>query len=1374
MKLNEFNKLLIIILAFILIFALSACSNNDDEKLVISSIEDVSNIEVVYGTSSDDVINKLDSTVAIEVSNGDKETPEISWSAPEDYQATTPGTYLFSGVFTTVHELNGTVEAEVTVLTDEAEAIIQEVENAIAVLPADITLEDEADVISARDAYNSLSPEQQAMVENGAILEAAVTKITELNIGLSEIAITELGNPADITLEDEADVIAARDLVEKTFDLGAAEADIINLEQLIAAEKKITELRDALGELETAVQDAETAIRALPLAENITLADREDVASARILVQTAYDSGAVETDISNLWKLEDAELKIEEIENQTAAAEVDNKITLLPTPAELTMSDKVDVETIRNSYESLTDIQKGLVTNLTVLESAEAVYAVAATAAEVETNADKVDVRFITISNTITQDVNISTNRSGNLTLNGDYLIDANLVVDAANLTFTNKLEVSGEITIEDVSANSWYEEASGNTLNVNDAASITFSGSPAVVTFNASATVTGGENIKTAIINNNRVQLDNNPQEIDSAVSSYDAYVDEFSTITIAENSTQNASIQSVSAPVRVTYKAFDQYGIEITNNLGSNSIEVNVTINGTGITPDSTDPGEVVINGADLIKGEPVTVELTAKDADNNETATATFNYNFTDNPAVKTIDITSNVELIKNDCYDYNGDRSDIYTSNGKTYIVLPLIATDQYGNELTITDSDLEITAGSNLEYTTLKYDENSETYTDVTDNIEAVAVHAAGDTDINLSIGVSSTSKYYNPDINPQPADIAVAVKAARTADSYTLDSTELFMTPYVEKTINIKVVDQYGVPFSTSNDSITVTSLDRDAAMIAPGNYIDGSKSLDSHDNDTGALAPNAVMIANADSTSIGETINVDSDEHGNTSIIVYAISSTTIEFSMNDANGTEVKKSVAVNVTDTLNLSSVGIVGIDSNGREMDLKNLYFSDRRYNGDSDIQELKAVGYDSNGNKVTLNGDDIHRWDIISLKDANGIELFDYLQGDYIPRSLDKENNGHTQVDFSRLEFYEPELKYVFGLNTDGPYTIEARVVTNTGISGTITLDYDMHTPTALAGTVEFYSDEDRTVKITEPLEINSETARNIGVDQYGESIYGRKIYLSGIDQYGNEFRDYNTTDLVVDGTSSDKQLVSFAGQEQGLPDSLGGSSFILVPHKVGNARVSIFYTEDGIEKIRPIDVKVSSTATAEITSPLSGAVLSGPQTISGSATGDVAEWNLRAVLPDDNSYFSVASGSNPIVNGDFITDFDTTTILNRDYNLTLTVIDSIGLVFTDDVSIAVSNPLTVTSIWGNLFVTFNEEMDITTFTEDNIIFTDSDTGTATLNNISSNSSYTASLSLSTSPTAGATIEVSGVTDSEGNPLSSTITYQFDGTDWNEQ
>ncbi|MFP4662546.1 MAG: Ig-like domain-containing protein, partial [Halanaerobiales bacterium] len=442
MKPNIFKKkLLIIALAFILIFALAACSsNNDNDKLVISSIEDVANIEVAYGTSSDEAISNLDPTVTIELSNGDKETPDISWSAPEDYQATTPGTYMFSGVFTTVDELNGTVEAEVTVLTDKTGITIQEVENAIAALPADITLEDEADVISARDAYNSLSPEQQAMVENAAILESAVTKITELNIELSEIAITELGNPADITLEDEADVIAARDLVEKTFDLGAAEADITNLEQLIAAEKKITELRDGLGELETAVQDAETAIRALPLAENITLADREEVASARILVQTAYDSGAVETDISNLWKLEDAELKIEEIENQTAAAEIDNKITLLPTPAELTMSDKVDIETIRNSYESLTDTQKGLVTNLSVLESAEAVYAVASTAAEVETNADKADVRFITISTTITQDVNISTNKDGDLTLNGDYLIDANLVVDAANLTFTNKL----------------------------------------------------------------------------------------------------------------------------------------------------------------------------------------------------------------------------------------------------------------------------------------------------------------------------------------------------------------------------------------------------------------------------------------------------------------------------------------------------------------------------------------------------------------------------------------------------------------------------------------------------------------------------------------------------------------------------------------------------------------------------------------------------------------------------------------------------------------------------------------------------------------------------------------------------------------------
>jgi len=77
--------------------------------------------------------------------------------------------------------------------------------------------------------------------------------------------------------------------------------------------------------------------------------------------------------VTNLAVLEAAEARIAQLEADLAAANaVIAQIAALEPVDELTLDDKAAVEAARAAYEALTDDQKALVTNLAVLEAAEA------------------------------------------------------------------------------------------------------------------------------------------------------------------------------------------------------------------------------------------------------------------------------------------------------------------------------------------------------------------------------------------------------------------------------------------------------------------------------------------------------------------------------------------------------------------------------------------------------------------------------------------------------------------------------------------------------------------------------------------------------------------------------------------------------------------------------------------------------------------------------------------------------------------------------------------------------------------------------------------------------------------------------------------
>lgn len=145
----------------------------------------------------------------------------------------------------------------------------------------------------------------------------------------------------------------------------------------------------------------------------------------------------------------------------------------------------------------------------------------------------KLDLR----GKTITGDVEYSFEDPEELELVGSGQIDGDLIVNAPNAAVTNRLQVTGSVSIIDVAGATWHEYATGNNLVVldsdlevniyNGAESIEIGadtwgirlkihgGTVAELTANSSVTVWGGDLIKLAAVNSFGVVFDLSPQEV-------------------------------------------------------------------------------------------------------------------------------------------------------------------------------------------------------------------------------------------------------------------------------------------------------------------------------------------------------------------------------------------------------------------------------------------------------------------------------------------------------------------------------------------------------------------------------------------------------------------------------------------------------------------------------------------------------------------------------------------------------------------------------------------------------------------------------------------------------------------------------------------
>ncbi|MDU5108717.1 hypothetical protein [Clostridium sp.] len=217
-------------------------------------------------------------------------------------------------------DLDRKISIEDTDLTDESYADLTS-EKVIAVIEAlpevdDITLKDEKAVVKARKLVMIFN-DDSAITNLNKLLEAE-NRITQLKEDTTDKAqkdkelaainsIESLPEIDALTLEDEKAVINARELVS----IANNDAAITNLNKLIEAENRITQLKEAKANEEQRNKElaAINSIEALPAIDSLTLEDEKAVINARELVSISNNDAA----ITNLNKLIAAEAKIAEL-----------------------------------------------------------------------------------------------------------------------------------------------------------------------------------------------------------------------------------------------------------------------------------------------------------------------------------------------------------------------------------------------------------------------------------------------------------------------------------------------------------------------------------------------------------------------------------------------------------------------------------------------------------------------------------------------------------------------------------------------------------------------------------------------------------------------------------------------------------------------------------------------------------------------------------------------------------------------------------------------------------------------------------------------------------------------------------------------------
>lgn len=334
---------------------------NAEKKLAEVKLQHMQDEEAVKIVT--DAINALPGTDALQLS---------------DEAAVNDAANLYNAMTDTQKEMmdNAVVQKLEDVKTQMAKLIEQhkiDVEAAKSVtdqinsLPAVVDRNAEQAVTEANEAYNGLTDTQKALVDPAAVnkLEAAVKVIDNIH---TADAVTDqieaLPSVDDLTLENRDAVKAAVSAYNALTD---EQKQYVDADTKAALDSLVHQI-DVLD-----VENVTNIINGLKDLDDLTLEDKEAVQRA----SDAYDALSLEAkammDKDVYDKLDQAEDKITDLEDEQAADQVETVVGALKNPGELTLEDKGAVYAARDMYNALSENAKAKVDPAMVQKLAELV-----------------------------------------------------------------------------------------------------------------------------------------------------------------------------------------------------------------------------------------------------------------------------------------------------------------------------------------------------------------------------------------------------------------------------------------------------------------------------------------------------------------------------------------------------------------------------------------------------------------------------------------------------------------------------------------------------------------------------------------------------------------------------------------------------------------------------------------------------------------------------------------------------------------------------------------------------------------------------------------------------------------------------------------
>ncbi len=420
--------------------AIPTATDVDDDYIVYYRVVGGTNFNDIAGVALSEAIeieenDKTLLTVVIGHAEAYYDTIETEYPTVADvlFDAIDEGNAVLNNANKTEEEISTAVETLTGAVLNAQVSVVEEMIDAI---PSPVTLDSEDEIIAARKAYDNLSDDQQTQVINRDALFAAEIDLAEALIAdIGEVVYTTgckgkidkardyfdaLTEEQQALVDDEhkdalADAEAAYKALEDAAKAGAAKAlieAIGEVEDTQSSKDKIDAAReayDALTDDQKALitEDAPTIVTAEATyttlhANNLAAAEVVALINAIGTVEyTETSKGKIDAAKEAYNDLTDAQKAI--VDNYLTENEVDTIVVsetiyiglgdqqkaqevkdLIIAIGEVKYPDSKDkIEAARGSYDALTDTQKALVDNYSVLTTAEATYA------ELEVKANK-------------------------------------------------------------------------------------------------------------------------------------------------------------------------------------------------------------------------------------------------------------------------------------------------------------------------------------------------------------------------------------------------------------------------------------------------------------------------------------------------------------------------------------------------------------------------------------------------------------------------------------------------------------------------------------------------------------------------------------------------------------------------------------------------------------------------------------------------------------------------------------------------------------------------------------------------------------------------------------------------------------------------